>query len=114
MHLRSLWVLGVALSTFVALSRLVMAEDGRPLGTAETVEIGGVRNILVRVDRPRGSLVVLTGGDGVLAVDSRGKFTGNARASLFAIAMHSQPAALTCCWWKREPVLPTLCAIWKR
>src|SRR6218665_1947482 len=82
MHRRSLWVLGVALSTFVALSRPVMAEDGRPLGTAETVEIGGVKNILVRVDRPRGSLVVLTGGDGVLAVGSRGKFTGNASSVL--------------------------------
>ncbi|OCJ13016.1 hypothetical protein A6U87_06880 [Rhizobium sp. AC44/96] len=46
------------------------------------MEIGGVRNILIRVDRPKGSLVVLTGGDGVLAVDSRGKFTGNASSVL--------------------------------
>ncbi len=44
----------------------------------ETIEIGGVRNVLLRADRPKGSVLLLTGGDGRLEVGANGAFATGA------------------------------------
>jgi hypothetical protein len=41
----------------------------------ETVSIGGVNNILIRHPAARGSIILLTGGDGMLKVTSDGRFS---------------------------------------
>lgn len=46
-------------------------------GDATVVDIDGVRSVLIRVEHPRGSLVILPGGDGILNVAPDGGFTGN-------------------------------------
>ena len=44
----------------------------------ETVDIGGVKNILVRAEHPKGSILLLTGGDGRLNVMTGARFTDGA------------------------------------
>jgi hypothetical protein len=44
----------------------------------ETVDIGGVKNILVRAKHPSGSILLLTGGDGRLNVMAGARFTDGA------------------------------------
>lgn len=75
-YLRRLFV-SVAFSAFAASSLPAVAQIERQMGAAETVAIAGVDNILIRVAQPNGSLIVLTGGDGVLDAASGGQFTGN-------------------------------------
>jgi hypothetical protein len=51
---------------------VVLAHNG------ETVDVNGVKNILIRAEHPKGSILLLTGGDGRLNVMDGARFTDGA------------------------------------
>lgn len=61
---------GVALATDVP--TVITVDKG------ETVDVGGVKNILIRAKHPKGSILLLTGGDGRLNVMEGARFTDGA------------------------------------
>jgi hypothetical protein len=61
---------GVALATDVPI--VITLDKG------ETVDVGGVKNILIRAKHPKGSILLLTGGDGRLNVVEGARFTDGA------------------------------------
>jgi hypothetical protein len=71
----SLGMIGILL--LVGHSLQASAQTPHAVGNGETISISGVQNILVRADKAKGSLILLTGGDGRLNVSSGAHFTDN-------------------------------------
>lgn len=73
--------LGVAAIALAATHGATLATDAPRIVTVdmgETIDISGVKNILIRAKHPKGSLVLLTGGDGRLNVMPGARFTDGA------------------------------------
>ncbi len=75
--------LAVSLSCFAA-DRSCAAEEGtqHSVSNGKTVYVGGVANILVQVENPKGSLLLLAGGSERLNVGSDGTFTDQALSAI--------------------------------
>lgn len=73
------WALiAVMLCLLPRLVSAALAQELNDVKGGETIAIAGVENILIRGERPKGSLILMTGGDGKLDVHANGRFTGNA------------------------------------
>lgn len=73
--------LAISISCFVDRPRA--AEETRhTVSNGKTVYVGGVANILVRVEKPRGSLLLLAGGSQRLNVGADGAFTDQALSAI--------------------------------
>jgi hypothetical protein len=64
----------LAVAWGLAASSAVQAETPITVKGGETITIAGIRSILIRVPTPKGSVILLTGGDGRLEVGSGARF----------------------------------------
>jgi hypothetical protein len=71
----------VAAATAALTHHTAFAEDAPRVTTVDagkTVDVAGVKNILILADHPKGSIILLTGGDGRLNVMAGARFTDGA------------------------------------
>lgn len=72
---RALRALGaIAIVWWLAIPSPVRAEAPIAVKGGETVAIGGIRGILIRAPNPKGSVILLTGGDGRLDIGGGARF----------------------------------------
>ncbi|AVA23684.1 alpha/beta hydrolase (plasmid) [Rhizobium sp. CB3060] len=75
--------LGVwCVSVLLATSAPAMAQDWQSVNSGETVTIGTTQNILMHADQPKGSILLLTGGDGRRNVSAGARFSDGATNAL--------------------------------
>ena len=78
---RAGWFFGFAAVAVASTPGAALAADVAKAVTVdagETVDVNGVKNILIRAKHPKGSILLLTGGDGRLNVTAGARFTDGA------------------------------------
>ncbi len=77
---RMKWKLVLAAACVVAAGQACAAEPPADVTVTrgETIDVGGTKNILIRAAQPKGSIILLTGGDGRLNVMPGARFNAGA------------------------------------